>query len=121
MSKYSDKVKRRAEEAAAAEAREKAARKRPASAKARAPSHEVVPIGTLPKSVQAALVAAGRFVKAVENCKDDFKSYANSQKGWTKTVALGARLAMISAENAAKSAGVQAAPFIPKAEEGATT
>lgn len=121
MSKYSDKVKRRAEEAAAAEAREKAARKRPAAAKARAPSHEVVPIGTLPKSVQAALVAAGRFIEAVENCKDDFKAYANSQKGWTKTVALGARLAMIAAQNKATGAIAKAAPIIAKAEEVATT
>lgn len=117
MSKYSDKVKRRAEAEAAAEAREKAARKRPAATKARAPSHEVVPLGSLPQSVAAALIAADQFIKAVEGCKDDFNAYAKSQKGWAKTVALGARLALISAKKSALSAFFQTAPFIPGSDE----
>lgn len=111
MSKYSDKLKRRAEEAA---------RKRTASTKVREPSHEVVPRGSLPKSVSLALIAAGRFVNAVENCKDDFKSYASSQKGLAKTVALGARLALISAKNTASSVIVKSAPFISKTYDDMT-
>lgn len=111
MSKYSDKLKRRAEEAAG---------KRTVSTKVRVPSHEVVPRGSLPRSVSVALIAAGRLVDAVEDCKDDFKSYARSQKGLAKTVALGARLALISAKNTASSVIVQAAPFIAKTYDDMT-
>lgn len=120
MSKYADKMKRKAEEAAAAEARAKA-EKKSAAAKRRKQAQEIAPRGALPKSVSAALIAAGRFAEAVEGCKDDFKSYANSQKGWTKTIALGARLALISAQNKVSCAIVESAPFFAKAEEVETT
>lgn len=116
MSKYSDKMKRKAEEAAAAEARAKA-EKKSAAAKRRKQAQEIAPRGALPKSVSAALIAAGRFVEAVEDCKDDFKSYAYAQRGWTKTVAIGERLALISAANAAAGAAVQCVHLLARSEE----
>lgn len=116
MSKYADKMKRRAEESAAAEARAKTA-KRASAAKRRKQAQEIAPRGSLPKSVADAIAAAGRLVEAVEDCKDDFKSYAYAQRGWTKTVALGARLALVSAANAAAGAAVQCTPLLTRSKE----